>query len=121
MTDLEPCGHCESRAYTTKRIWMEGGKTHEMCDACGDFRVMTVEDVYFRAPYKSEALDVEFTSKSQKAAYLREHGLREAGDEKMSTKDWVTGSKEYRKRQFDKYDRPKLRQTIREWRQRAGR
>lgn len=119
MSELTPCKTCANDAYTSKRIWVEDGETHEICDRCGNFQVMTVNDVFFKYPYRSEALDVEFTSRAQKAAYLKDHGLREAGDEKMSTKDWVTGSATYRKRKFDREDRPKLRQAIRTWRQRA--
>lgn len=118
---MTPCMNCQSETYTTKRVWVEEGTTQEMCNACGDFQVMTVNDVFFKAPYTSRALGVEFTSRAQKAAYLKTHDLREAGDEKMSTKNWVDGSREYRKKKFDREDRPKLRETIRQWRQRAGR
>ena len=79
----------------------------------------TVPDVFFKTAYKSETLGVEFTSKGQKAAYLKAHDLREAGDEKMSTKPWVEGTREWAKKQFDREERPKLRKIIREWRQRA--
>lgn len=118
---MTPCLNCKSEVYTTKRVWMEAGETFEMCNHCGVFQVMTVNDVFFKAPYASEALGVEFTSRAQKAAYLKAHDLREAGDERMDTKSWVEGSRDYRKRKFDKEDRPKLRETIRHWRQRAGR
>lgn len=111
-----PCLNCASETFVTKKVWFEAGKLQGLCDQCGTFFVDTVADVFFKGTYKSEALGVEFTSRGQKAAYLKEHGIREAGDEPMSTKTWIEGSRDYRKKKFDREDRPKLRQTIRDWR-----
>ena len=117
---MTACPNCQSEEFITKRIWVIDGKLDGMCDKCSDFAVTTIPDVFFKGAYKSEALGVEFTSRQQKADYLKAHDLREAGDERMDTKDWVTGSRDYRKKKFDKEDRPKLQKIIRDWRQRRG-
>lgn len=119
---MTPCANCQSETFTNKKVWIEHGQIQSLCDQCGDFFVSGVPDVFFKTAYKSRALDVEFTSKGQKAAYLKEHGLSEAGDRgSMADKSWMEGTREHRKKEFDRVDRPKIRQVIREWKQRKGR
>lgn len=116
---MNPCITCKSENYYKARVWVENGELAGMCDRCGDFEVQTVPDVFFKTAYKSRALDVEFTSKGQKATYLKEHGLSEAGDRgSMSEKSWTEGTREHRKKEFDRVDRPKIREAIRAWRKR---
>lgn len=119
---MTPCLNCKSETFTNKRVWVESGELNSICNDCGDFFVDTVPDVFFKTAYKSKALDVEFTSKGQKAKYLKEHGLSEAGDRgSMAEKSWTEGTREHRKREFDRVDRPKIREAVRAWRQRGSR
>lgn len=121
---MEPCRNCQSVRYSTMRTWYdnETQQMNDMCDRCGDFTPMTNADVFFVRPYTSKALNVEFTSKGQKAAYLKANGLSEAGDRgTMSEKSWTEGTREHRKKEFDRVDRPKIREAIRTWRERARR
>lgn len=112
---MTECGICHDPYPATVRSTYENGQVVDLgCDRCLGIQP-TIHDVYFRHPYKSKALDVEFTSKAQKARYLKEHGLSEAGDRDMSSKSWVDGTREYRKSQFDK-DRPVIREIWRQYR-----
>lgn len=116
---MTPCLNCQSETFTNKKVWIEDGMMMNLCDQCGDFFVSGVPDVFFKTAYKSRALDVEFTSKGQKAAYLKEHGLSEAGDRgSMSEKSWTEGTREHRKKEFDRIERPKIREAIRAFRKR---
>lgn len=118
---MNPCITCKSEVYHTAKVWIENGELAGMCDRCGDFSVGTVHDVFFKTAYTSQALGVEFTSKAQKANYLKEHGLSEAGDRgSMSEKSWTEGTREHRKKVFNEVDRPKIREAIREYRQKRA-
>lgn len=118
---MTPCPNCQSTTFTHSRVWLEDGEFQGTCNECGDSYATTISDVFFKTAYKSMALDVEFTSKGQKAAYLKEHGLSEAGDRgSMSEKSWTEGTREHRRKVFNEVDRPKIRQALREWRQKRG-
>lgn len=118
---MTPCVNCQSELFTTKKVWVEHGELQGMCSDCGDFFTETVPDVFFKTAYTSKALNVEFTSKGQKAKYLKEHGLSEAGDRgSMSEKSWTEGTREHRRKVFNEVDRPKIRQALREFRQKRG-
>lgn len=108
------CSVCNDQFASSVRSIYEGGKVIDVgCDRCMGIQP-AVHDVYFKQPYKSEALGVEFTSKAQKAAYLKEHGLSEAGDMKFGQKNWIDGSREYRKRNFEDA-RPAIRETYKQY------
>lgn len=109
------CRGCGNENWTAMRsvVSDEGGMIDE-CDRCGSFQAGTVPDVFFNQPYYSKALDVEFTSKAQKAAYLKEHGLSEAGDMKFGKQSWVDGTRAHRRAQFEK-DRPMIREVYRQY------
>lgn len=103
------CGN--DKAYAIRFV-----RDYEACDRCGGFStVAAMPDVFWNnKPYYSEALDVEFTSREQKARVMKEKGVVEAGDMKMGQKSWVEGSREARKASFEK-DRPMIRENIRKF------
>lgn len=108
------CGVChDSSASSIKSVCEKGQMVDLGCDRCAGIQP-AVHDVFFKHPYKSEALGVEFTSKAQKAAYLKEHGLSEAGDMKLGQKSWIDGSREYRKRNFEE-SRPVIKETYKRY------
>lgn len=79
-----PCSNCNNpRPYKTV-----SGNGWEYCDRCGDFGKTTVHDVYWKPGFEEHGLaddpntgkPIVFGSKGEKAAYLKAHGLKEAGD-----------------------------------------
>ncbi len=107
------------------RAHIEEGKMVEQCDSpdCGNLSSIdaSVPDVFWNGrPYYSEALGVEFTSRSQKARILKERGVSELGNTKLPEKSWIEGSREWRRKNFDK-DRPMIREVLRRYRENAGR
>jgi len=112
------CRNCGETSASSIRSLVENGTLVDVgCDRCRGV-APTVPDVYFRQPYHSDALDVDFTSKSQKAAYLKEHDISEAGDRSMSEIPWVEGTRSWRHAQFKK-ELPTLRKIYKDWRERA--
>ena len=110
------CKVCHDPYPGTVRSAYENGEVVDLgCDRCLGVQA-TIHDVYFRRPYTSEALGVEFTSKAQKAHYLKENNISEVGDRSMSRTNWIDGTREYRKKQFDK-DRPVIREIWRKFRE----
>lgn len=112
----EGCGNTE--AYRTMVCYSIRDGRSEICDRCAKLGSgeAILPDVYWPGgAYKSEALGVEFTSRAQKAKYLKDNHLSEAGDMKLGQKSWTEGTREFRKKQFDK-DRPMIRETLRQWR-----
>jgi hypothetical protein len=108
---MTPCRGCGYETPYAKRFTVDT----ESCDRCGGFSSMaSVPDVYFKHPYHSEALGVDFTSKSQKASVMKEMDVSEAGDRSMSTTAWVDGTRAWRKAQFEK-DRPMIRENYRRY------
>lgn len=97
----------------------------DQCDHpdCGNLAMVNagVPDVFWNGrPYYSEALDVEFTSRSQKARIMKERGLSELGDRKLGEKNWIEGSRESRRKEFDK-ERPMIRENYRRYLENARR
>lgn len=112
------CRACNQHASSVKSIYDDGEIIDVGCDRCSGVQA-AVPDVYWPGhTYKSEALGVEFTSRGQKAQYLKDNNLTEAGDMKMGQKSWQEGSKDYRRKQFDK-DRPRIREIYRQWREKS--
>lgn len=108
------CNVCNDQYASSVKSVCEKGEVIDIgCDRCLGIQP-AVHDVYFKQPYVSEALGTEFTSKAQKAAYLKQHGLSEAGDMKLGEKSWIDGSREYRKRNF-KDAQPAIRETYRQY------
>jgi len=92
----------------------------EVCDKCGDLSSSDapVHDVFWNGrPYYSESLECEFTSRSQKARVMKEKGVTELGSQKLGDKSWIEGSREFRRKQFEK-DRPMIRDLSKQYRER---
>lgn len=118
------CSGCNNeKAYQTHGYVSAEGFYVECCDQCGNLSSSdaSIPDVFWNGrPYKSEALGVEFTSRSQKARVMKEMGVSELGSQKLGDKSWIEGSRGYRKKQFDK-DRPMIRETYRRYLENARR
>lgn len=100
------------------------GERYKACDRCGlQGPGKGAPDVFWPGhAYKSEALDIEFTSREQKAQYLKDHDIREAGDRSSQTgKTWIEGTRDYRKRQWVKQDQPMIRKVYKDWIERTRR
>lgn len=112
------CGGCQNKeAYQIHGWYDDKTGYNEICDRCGNLSTSdaTIPDVWWNGrPYYSEALGVEFTSRSQKARVMKEKGVTELGSQKIDPKSWTEGSRDYRKRQFDK-DRPKIRELYKQY------
>ena len=65
---------------------------YSCCDSCGGLASVSIPDVYFKQPYRDPHLidvtkpeqknGVLIESRSQKAAIMKQLGVREAGDRK---------------------------------------
>ena len=78
---------------------------------------MTIPDVFWNGrPYYSEALQTEFTSRSQKARVMKEKGVSELGSQKLGQKSWTEGTRAYRQKQFESV-RPKIREAFKRWKE----
>lgn len=111
------CSGCQKESHQIHGWIDEKGDYQEMCAECGGVSSVDagIPDVFWNGrPYYSEALGVEFTSRSQKARILKERGLSEMGSQKLGEKTWVEGTREYRKRNFEK-DRPAIRENYRRY------
>lgn len=112
------CRGCQNEsAYQIHGWYDEKTGYNEVCDVCGSLSSSdaSLPDVWWNGrPYYSEALGVEFTSRSQKARVMKEMDVTEVGNQKMPERSWTEGSREYRRKQFEK-DRPKLRETYKRY------
>lgn len=112
------CAGCHNEEAYQVHGWYDQTEGYlEVCDKCGNISSMdaSIPDVFWNGrPYYSEALGVEFTSRGQKARVMKEMGVSELGSQKLGNKNWVEGSREYRKKQFDK-DRPTIHKIQREY------
>lgn len=112
------CRNCgNDKAYRILTAYTVKDGLIDQCDQCGashDGEAM-LPDVWWNGkPYYSEALGVEFTSRQQKARVMREKGVTELGNEKLPQKNWTEGSRDFRKRQFEK-DKPMIRETYKRY------
>ena len=110
------CGN--EAAYQIHTIYDKEIGMIDCCDRCGDLRSIdaSVPDVFwYGRPYYSEALDCQFTSRSQKARVMKEKNVTELGNEKIPVRTWTDGSRNYRKRMFDKIDRPRIREIYKQY------
>lgn len=120
------CGGCGNPEAYQMHGWYDADHGYrEICDKCGDVRSSdaSIPDVFWNGrPYYSEALQCEFTSRGQKARVMKEKGVSELGSQKLGEKSWVEGSRDYRRKQFDR-ERPHIRETLKRYqeRKRAGR
>lgn len=118
-----PCEGCGNPDAYHSRGWIENGVYKEICDRCGGLASSDapVHDVFWNGrSYYSEALQTEFTSRGQKARVMKEMGVSELGPQKLGEKNWIEGSRAYRRKQFDK-DRPMIRETLKRYQERNRR
>lgn len=113
------CQGCNKESHQIHGYCDEKGNYREVCadPECGALSASAagVPDVFWNGrPYYSEALEVEFTSRSQKARILKEKGLSELGSEKLGRKGWIEGTRDVRRKEFDK-QRPIIRETLKRW------
>lgn len=112
------CKGCHQESHQIHGFIDDNGY-QEVCTQCANLSSSDagVPDVFWNGrPYFSEALQCEFTSRSQKARVMKEKGVRELGNEKVGEKGWVEGSRDYRRKQFDK-DRPKIKESFKRWKE----
>lgn len=116
----EPCAGCGNQNAYQLHGWYDNHLGYqEVCDQCGDVRLSDahIPDVFWNGkPYYSEALGCELTSRSQKVRVMKEKGVRELGSQRLGDKGWIEGSRAYRRKQFEA-DRPKIRETLRRWKE----
>lgn len=81
------CGNKEAYRLRVGHYKDEDGavRKYEYCNVCGELGALYVPDVYFDGKPEKNLADVngkpvEFLSKGQKAKYLKERGMVEAGD-----------------------------------------
>lgn len=113
------CQGCNKQSHQIHGYCDEFGQYQEVCAECGKLSSVNagIPDVFWNGhPYYSEALECEFTSRSQKARVMKEKGVSELGNQKLGEKNWVEGSREARRKAFEK-ERPKIRETYREWKE----
>lgn len=114
------CRGCQNeKAYQIHGWYDDKTGYNEVCDLCGNLSSSdaAVPDVWWNGrPYYSESLGVEFTSRSQKARVMKEKGVTELGSQKLGNKTWTEGSRQYRRKQFDK-DRPQIREVLKRWKE----
>lgn len=115
------CKGCGKESHQIHGYCDEFGQYQEVCadPNCGALSSSAagIPDVFWNGkPYYSEALQCEFTSRSQKARVMKERGVSELGSQKLGQKTWQEGSREIRRKSFDK-DRPKIREILKTWKE----
>lgn len=115
--------HSISRYDTQTEEWID------CCDGCGlEGGGAVVPDVYLpRIGQKFANLcdrmgkPYEIVSKRHKKEVMDKLGVSEAGDRVNGApsggKSWIEGSRPYRAKQFDRIDRPMIREQYRIWRE----
>lgn len=117
------CSGCKNEHAHQTHGYISDGVYIESCDRCSQLSSSdaSIPDVFWNGrPYYSEALGVEFTSRSQKARVMKEMGVSELGDTKLGQKNWIEGSRAARRKEFDK-DRPMIRENYRRYLENARR
>lgn len=120
------CRSCSSEAYSIRTVVQEGTFV-DFCDRCSDVRIEGVPDVYlghvgqkFANLCDDMGRPYEISSKRQKKEVMDRLGVSEAGDRvngaPYGSKTWIEGTREFRRKQFDK-ERPMIRETLRRWKE----
>ncbi len=113
------CQGCGKQSHQIHGYCNEYGQYCEVCTECANLSSSdaSVPDVFWNGrPYYSEALEVEFTSRSQKARVMKEKGVTELGSQKLGQKSWVDGTRETRRKAFES-QRPIIRETLKRWKE----
>lgn len=115
------CRGCGNKdAYHVRTVY-ESGEVYDVCDTCGrlDMSGANIPDVYlarsgetFNNLCDEMGRPYEIGSKRQKKEIMDRLGVSEAGDRvngaPFGTKSWIDGTRQWRRKQFDK-ERPMLR------------
>lgn len=123
------CGGCLNEAYHIHGEFIEN-QYMECCEKCGNVSSADapVQDVYWpgREHTNPQLCDdmgkpYQLRSKGHKAAIMKQLGVSEVGDKVRGApytgqSSWAEGTREYRKKNFEK-DRPELRRIYKEWRE----
>lgn len=84
---------CDTCGNTKAYKMQKSGDLPWLCDRCGDPGSIYFPDVYFKSGETYENLcdekgvPIEFKSRADKAIYMKQHGLREAGDRNPFRRD----------------------------------
>lgn len=123
------CGN-EKAWHTVSRYDSAAEEWTDCCDGCGlEGGGDVIPDVYLgRLGQKFANLcddmgrPIEIQSKRHKKEVMDRLGVSEAGGTingaRYGSKTWIEGSREYRKKQFEK-DRPVIRETLRRWKEKG--
>lgn len=114
------CRGCGRESVHIRTV-VEGDELVEQCDHpdCGNLSMVSagIPDVFWNGrPYFSQALQCEFTSRSQKARVMKERGVSELGSQKLGNKNWIEGTRQARSKAFNQ-DRPMIRETLKRWKE----
>lgn len=126
------CSNCKNEKawHVVSRFSSETGDFEECCDACGlEGAGPGMPDAYFqRAGQTFQNLcdkmgrPIEIQSKRHKQEVMNKLGVSEAGGTvngaPYGTKNWIEGTRDYRRKQFDK-DRPMIRETLKAWKEKS--
>lgn len=120
------CRGCNQESHQVRTI-VDGGQFYDSCPRCSDLSSM---DAYMPDAYlghigqKFESLcddmgrPYEIQSKRHKKEVMDRLGVSEAGDRvngaPYGTKSWIEGTRDYRRKQFDK-ERPAIRETYKRY------
>lgn len=118
------CGNLNAW-HTISRFSSKDGVMIDCCDQCGlEGGGEGIPDVYlghigqtFQALCDETGNPIPIQSKRHKKQVMDGLGLSEHPDRLKGT-PWIEGSRDYRKRNFEQ-DRPRIRETMRQWRERA--
>lgn len=122
----KPCSNCDSLTWYEMRTVFEDLKPYDWCNDCPDpVKVGSIPDVYlkhigqtFENLTDAMGKPIPIQSKQHKKEVMEKLGVREAGDRingaPFGTKTWVDGTREWRKKQFEK-ERPMIRETYKRY------
>lgn len=120
------CSNCGSLEWYEMRTMIEGTSPYDLCSECPKpVQVSGIPDAYLGRPGETfknltDAMGkpIEIQSKRHKKEVMDRMGVREAGEwvngAPFGTKSWTEGTREWRKKQFEK-DRPMIRETYKRY------
>lgn len=127
------CNTCGSIDWFEIRSIVEGAEMLDWCSECKDpVQVSGTPDAYL--PRMGMTFDnlcdkmgkpIPIMSKVHKVQVMKELGVIEAGDRhhgstSLPSKSWIEGTREHRKREFDKKYRPLLKKAYKDWKEKRA-
>lgn len=118
------CGN-DNAWHSVSRYNSESEAWEECCNTCGlEGGGEAVPDVYlgrigqtFQALCDERGVPIPIQSKRHKKEVMDKLGVREHPDRLVANKSWIEGTREVRRKGFDK-DRPMIRETLRRYQER---